>query len=347
MSRMFLPLRSNAAWFADVHAHRELESRLKNYLLLYDEIILQNGRYQSTALATGHHDTYYPPGSARIDRTKITFYRPGTPTAVKVSKSKHGPSVPVQALTGPRLFTYEADFYPLLLSAGLLNTDFIRAFDADLSDDLRKQAQEDARRDLSNPAISDAIPGNRFVKSKVLESLYHDAYLANTAGLDFAVDYRAGPAVRLKNQMESDRWGPEARATVGRAWVSLGRPDYGNASWEEVIAVRESAAGRDFRRLIEQVATAVDDAALQGTPPSELQHIAERQLDAELVKELIKRKSSALEGLLSLALNLIPLGLRGLGAAATAAGLATETGGLFKSLRERRTWVSLLHGPQK
>jgi hypothetical protein len=346
MSRILLPLRSNAAWFADEQARQVLEARLKNYLLLYDEIILQDGRYQSTVLDTGSLDSYYPPGSIRGDRTKITYYRPGTPFAFMVRESKDGPDVPVGGLTGPRVFTYEADFYPIIASAGLVSADFIQWLNGDLVENLKEQAKDEARRDLTNSAISESIPGNHFVKAKVLESLYHDASLANHTGLDFAVDYRAGPAVRLKNELESDHWGPEARATVGRAWVSLDLPDYGQALWEEVIAVRESAAGKDFRRLVERVAAAVDCAALEGIPPSELQHLAERKLAAELAKELKERTPTVRAKLLSLAINLIST-LPVVGALANAAGVATETGGLINALRERRTWVSLLYGPKR
>jgi hypothetical protein len=344
---MFLPLRSNAAWFADAEVQQVLEARLKNYLLLYDEVILQDGRYQSTALDTGSLDVYDPPETIRGDRTKISYYRQGTPFAFVVSESEGGPFVPVGGLTGPRVFTYEADFYPILASAGLLNVDFIQLFNGDLADNLKQLALEEARRDLSNPTISGLIPGNKYVKEKVLESLYHDAYLATSAAMDFAVDYRVGPAARLKNEMESNRWGPEARATVGQAWVSLERPDYGNASWDEVIELRESAAGRDYRRMVERVAAAVDRAAVEGTPASELQRIAERKLDAELVKAMRRRRSSPMDGVLSFALNLISLALPLVATGAAAVGIAMDMDSVISSLRERRTWVSLLHGPQR
>ena len=348
MSRIFLPLRSNAAWFADEQAQQVLEARLKNYLLLYDEIIVQDGRYQSTALDTGHVDVYSPAETIRVDRTKISYYRPGTPFAFVVRESKDGPDIPVGGFTGPRLFTYGADFYPILVSAGLLNADFIKGLNGDLSENIKKQAQDEARRDLLNPTISASIPGNQYVKAKVLESLYHDAYLASSTELDFAVDYRAGPAARLKNEMESDRrWGPEARATVGQAWVSLERPDYGQASWDEVIELRESAAGRDYRRMVERVAAAVDRAALEGTPASELQRIAERKLDAELVEAMRRRRSSPMDGVLSFALNLISLALPLVATGSAAVGIAMDTDSVISSLRERRTWVSLLHGPQR
>jgi hypothetical protein len=347
MTRIFLPLRSNAAWFSDEQAQRVLEARLKNYLLLYDEIVLQDGRYQSTALETGYHDAYHPPGSIRGDRSKISYYQPGTPFGFFVRQTKDGPDVPVSGLVGPRLFTYEADFYPILASAGLLNAEFIRMDAGDLSDDLTHQIAEEARKDISDPSIFASIPGNRFVKAKVLESLYHDACLASMDSLDFAVDYRVGPAARLKNEMESDRWGPEARAIVGRAWVTLERPDYGHALWEEVIDVRESAAGKDFRRLVERVAAAIDKAALEGAPPGELQHIAERKLDAELVEEMNRRKTVMMGGVLSIGLSLIPLAIPVLGPAASAAGATIGASALLNLLRERRTWVSLLQGPQR
>lgn len=51
MSTLYLPLRSNAGWFATEDTQAELENRLKTFLIVYDELIIQDGVYEVTFLA--------------------------------------------------------------------------------------------------------------------------------------------------------------------------------------------------------------------------------------------------------------------------------------------------------
>lgn len=57
-------------------------------------------------------------------------------------------------------------------------------------------------------------------------------------------------------------WSEEGRTRVGRAWLSLGLPDWGAADWEQLRKTRESAAGHDFRRVAAIVAESGDEGAV-------------------------------------------------------------------------------------
>jgi len=68
MNRIFLPLRSNSGWFVDKAFRLEFEMRLKNCVVIYDEIIIQDGRYIYRGGKTGNFDLFLPSDQSGRDR---------------------------------------------------------------------------------------------------------------------------------------------------------------------------------------------------------------------------------------------------------------------------------------
>jgi len=110
MSKIFLPLRSNAAWFVEEQARSELERRIKIYMVLYDEITFQDGRYVSRAGETGSFDILMPSDRYPGDRTSISFCKPGHNFSVAVAGQK--------IIEGKAQVAYETDFYPIIQTLG-------------------------------------------------------------------------------------------------------------------------------------------------------------------------------------------------------------------------------------
>jgi hypothetical protein len=123
-NRIFLPLRSNAAWFASADTRKDLERRMKRYALLYDEVVLQDGRYSFTVIPTGSADQYTPSRMAGVDRSQISYFSPGGRFAIQVSREPGGEFHPL--LEGEKIASYEVDFYPILHDAELLGRSLSR-----------------------------------------------------------------------------------------------------------------------------------------------------------------------------------------------------------------------------
>jgi K+/H+ antiporter YhaU regulatory subunit KhtT len=74
MRTTFLPLRTNAAWFANEKSLDGLHLRLKAVMMLYDKVVLQDGRYQCTVQKTGTMDAFVSSAAlGKNDRRRISF----------------------------------------------------------------------------------------------------------------------------------------------------------------------------------------------------------------------------------------------------------------------------------
>ncbi len=119
-SRVLFPLRSSTGWFASADTRDELERRLKNYSILYDELVFQNRRYVVKFSETRSFAAMYPPGKLPYpyDRDTIEYHSHDDPFWVGVGDTTDGEFLPM--FEGPVVDTYQADFYPVLKEAGLL-----------------------------------------------------------------------------------------------------------------------------------------------------------------------------------------------------------------------------------
>ena len=139
MSQLFLPLRSNAAWFTSADTRDALERRMKQYALLYDQVVLQNGRYRFVAVDSGGVETYVPPGVDDESRLSIDYYTPGSEFAVRISADPDGEWHPL--IAGQTRASYAADFLPILHDAGMLSGDYFAWFNGDIDQNAKAAAK--------------------------------------------------------------------------------------------------------------------------------------------------------------------------------------------------------------
>lgn len=83
-NRVFLPLRSNVGWFQSVNLKNMISNRVKEAILIYDELYIEDGTFQATILEDGE---------LAIDLgLGITSFIPGygiLPTSISITKSIH------------------------------------------------------------------------------------------------------------------------------------------------------------------------------------------------------------------------------------------------------------------
>jgi len=63
-NRVFLPLKSNIGWFQSLDLRDDISNRIKESILLYDELYIEDGTYQAE-IVEGYSDPvefYNPPG---------------------------------------------------------------------------------------------------------------------------------------------------------------------------------------------------------------------------------------------------------------------------------------------
>jgi hypothetical protein len=302
---------------------------MKRYALLYDEVVLQDGRYSFTVIPTGSADQYTPSGVAGVDRSQISYFSPGGRFAIQVSREPGGEFHPL--LEGEKIASYEVDFYPILHDAELLGADYFIWLDDDINQSVGAKLKAEAATDRSNPELLALLPSIHFLQASIVNSLYIDATMAHALHLPFGVDEHASRVIDWKRRQIQKSFQGALRDAFFKRWVSLGFPDYSNESWEDVHNLRESGIGKDFRRVIQRISDAVQLALPDLTDDREIEEIITREFFQELVRELFARRASVGKATWNVAANVIPFG-----------SLVSSVNDFREAIKEERSWICLL-----
>lgn len=331
MSDVFLPLRSNAGWFSNEDTHAQLASRFKNLLLFNDTLIVQDGRYEASFLAGGSSD-HLLRGEHVKNREQIRYHQPGSTFQVRVAPSGTSDFKPI--LSGPIEASYEADFWPVLAEAGITRADYVKWVQVDLTPDGQTIVDRAVSLARLDPLTGAGLPDNRFLRSKIIKSVYSDALLAAGLGAPISVDSHAASVISHGNTTAAAGWSPDVRGMLENAWLTLGLPSAGTEPWDSVLRARESAAGKDLRRVMDRLSALAVKCLTESVDQSQWQEEANKLLVREIIAELLERRPNVLEAGVSFGLNFIPL-------VGTAVGTLRDAVLLVK---DHRSWVSLLSG---
>ena len=325
MNRIFLPLRSNSGWFVDKEFRFEFERRLKNCVVIYDEIIIQDGRYIYRGGKTGNFDLFLPSDQSGRDRREHITCETGKEFGVTLGDKK--------IIWDTAEAAYETDFFPFVYDAGLVEKEYIKWIPVDLPDEAKNTPKEIANLDIEDRALKQHLPETYYQKKNILESLYFDAFLSFHMNLPFLTDYRMTPIIHWKNKQVGMQFDKTIKDILLSCWISVGFPDFGALPWKKVIKIRESRAGQDFRKMVGQISSVIKDSYQDTKDKTERELLVQRLLSQELVRQLRAKLPKPQMVLFNLGLNLIPWG----------GGVVLGGGKDLKDLIDKRnSWVSLI-----
>jgi len=325
MNSIFLPLRSNCGWFVDKAFRLEFERRLKNCVVIYDEIIIQDGRYIYRGGKTGNFDLFLPSNQSGRDRREHINCETGEKFGVTLGDKK--------IIWGTAEAAYETDFYPFVYEAGMVDKEYIKWIPVDLPNEAKNTPKEIASLDIEDRALKQHLPQTYYQKKNILESLYFDAFLSFRLNLPFLTDYRMTPIIHWKNKQVGMHFDKTVEDILLSCWISVGFPDFGSLPWEKVIKIRESLAGQDFRKMVGQISSVVKDSYQATEDKTERELLVQRVLSQELVRQLRAKLPKPQTAFFNLGLNLIPCG----------GGVVLGGGKDLKDLIDKRnSWVSLI-----
>ena len=326
MRQIFLPLRSNSSWFSTTDTRKRLEKQIKVDLILYDRLVIQDGRYRMVAGIDGQgFDMMLHGNSYEGERRAITFYTPGADFGVQVGGSA--------LIASKSLVSYDVDFYPIFHDAGLLEADYIEWRVVDLADPRQNEADQQAEKDAKSDHLNSVLPENSYLRKTILRALYRDSLLANELRLPFCVDATVAPIIAWKQALGQAAWKNELPQVLFDCWVSLDLPDFGDYSWENIHVLRESDIGRDFRAMIDRLLASIEGALPSITAPRDIKELIALGFSKELLNEMNARRPTTFGTVVSLALNWLPLPYAG----ATLSSIRD----LLALQKEQTSWISL------
>jgi len=337
MNQILLPLRSNVGWFRGQETRKMLERIIKNYLIIYDKILIQDGRYECVLGESGSWDFFIPSKSINFDRTKIEFFKPSQKFSLLIGNEGSKPKHPLNI--GNVIAAYQVDYYPILNDAGLLNVDYIQWWEYDLNQKSKDFAKKEASGDERDEKLIKILPHHHFQRKNILSSFFIDSLLAFFAKLPFLVDEKILQIVRWKNEQAKQLWGPALRDVFLNVWISLEHPDFGNQSWEEVCKIRESRIGKNYRRMIQRVTNDVEKALPDIQNEKDIFGIVQKNFHKEIVKELQAKQMKPRTTFLNILLNLFsfshPLASVGIASFSSAKDIWTQ-------VKDKNSWINLL-----
>lgn len=310
----------------------QLEARLKHLALSYDQIVLQDGCFSSTVWADGQsYSTMVPPAACGFDRLASSTPEPGDQPSLVIEAGQ----TRVAIGSGPAELNATVDFLPVVHRAGLANVDFVILEDGDLAnvhvDQLEKRAN-DVRSSCQQELTDAAGLSSRHLLKSLLEHLFVDLGIGEAKGVALSLDGQATGLLRWGMQSLFQPWRDSPRGVFHARLIELGFPDVSNEPWDRVMEIRESAAGRDFRAMLDRVVTEASCGLVDGNDPVDVQRTVERALNDEVMDELVGRSRGTVQGtVIDVALNFVALG-------PLIGGLVN----LREVVSERRSWVSLV-----
>jgi hypothetical protein len=277
-SQVFMPLRSNAGWFESPDTRKALERQIKVNLMIYDRVIFQNGRWHMTA-GYDSQGMEMPPTFYKFSdeqRRHISYGAKGSHFGIQMG------DVPILQSTAE--ISLNADFYPILYDAGLLETTCYRWQEKDSA--ITKLPGADRAISDIVEACADVLPNNRFARRCLVEGFIKDSLLAQAMKVPMTVDYQVSPFVLKHHHFLLDKFEPDMRRRFFDRWVSVDLPDFSDFTWDEIIDARESQAGIAFREMVARVCATVTKAVADGADESDIDHLVLVGITKELIAEL-------------------------------------------------------------
>jgi hypothetical protein len=315
-SKVLMPLRSNAAYFIKPEYRCHLERQLKMNLMLYDRVMVEQGRWYFVADKNGQGMAQFlPPKKDNQHPTKIDYAIPGNAFGIYMN------GMPV--LEAVCEVGCTADFFPILHDAKLLDQ---ACYDwVGVHVEVSKESPSLKATEQMFDSCVDVGPQNPYARKILGKGLLEDTLLANHLSVPLSIDFEMAPVVAHGNAT------PDQRLQVCSRFLELSEVNFGDWHWDRILEARESDAGISFRRMIARIADVAAAAARAGETYESIRDLTNLEIQKELFKALSALQPTAVSTALSIGLNFVPFG--------TVIDIGQEIAALGES---QQNWFSIL-----
>lgn len=273
-------------------------------------------------------DGFFPLESlSREQRLQYSFQVPGKEASLAVSPTAGGPTQVL--MSGIPKTYYNADFFPLIEEAGLRNHPAISLLNGDWNTPITDPANKFLTTHRSD--LRKVTPeAGQFYADNAAKAFLYDATAAAHFGLSINLDHRSHTIAEWVRKQRLAQVRDEIAPVFLQGWIDLGLPDFTTESWERIISIRDSAMGVSFRQLVANVERQVAEAAPHVDSAADFADIVKRMLVTKMAEELLQRKVSSTQAVISLGLNFTPV------------SLVANVKEFYDALKDGRSWINLL-----
>ena len=185
LSRVFLPLRSNIGWFQSSDLQNAVSDRVKESILLYDELYIEDGTFQADIVDgyPGPITQYYPPGFIPLEKRTIEEHDL-KPTNMAIGIGPNGATSPTAiVLKGNASTRFKIDYYQIFNNIDVSDYKFLKFIvlqnEYNIPNDAKAIIESESRKDKNDFAD---IHLNKANRDLVINNLNHDRFLAILCG---------------------------------------------------------------------------------------------------------------------------------------------------------------------
>ncbi len=328
-NRVLFPLRSNIGWFQSSELQEEIAKNIKQSLLLYDEIYIEDGTLFAEVKQDGSSVMFAPPG--RLDKDQRSIEYQDLAPSDKPTKIDS-----LEILTGESIARFKIDYYKIFEGIDRSDFDFIKFVSFDIPREfvkiIKQQTRVDERRlgDLGMPSP---------LRDLIISNLNHDIMLSLSLKSALILDSTHHQLIE-----EKCAYSPSLKRTGSPVPSALHKlmqfpaPDFSKMAMDQVLELREEAGWHELRNAVTNIVSTVQDDPEIFNDPALLEKTINRECDSAIFKELEKLHSSGR----GTAIDLVLSGASFLPVVGAIPGAISAGKTLYKYIDERDNWTAFL-----
>ncbi len=244
--QVFIPLRSNVYSSGDQALEQDIRSRIKLALLIYDNVVVEDGAYSSSIINDEFlFQSYIPPSKLNFSRRMGFMKGENDSNYMKMMIRPSGSFEPMETVIEGPAVSMRIDFYHILQELHNLREDCIQWVQVDDSKVPNELQQTFAKADTDS--IKELAEFNR---------LNRDIAVGNLLEASLLVDPHHHLLLEAKRHLNlpEHHFLPDVDYAVAHNLVRIRVPDLDKLSFEEVLDLRSDQLWNDFRGGINLIA---------------------------------------------------------------------------------------------
>jgi len=287
MSKILFPLRSNVEFFQNSDLKGSILDRLKHSLLLYDEIIIEDGTYVAEITESGSFCPYFPPGSLQEQERIVECKRDIEPGNMQVGIQVEGQNRITRLMGGTTIARYKIDYHEFVKQLDLESCNFIRLVSID-KDKFPKEAKQAIKSSTwrDKNALKE-IHSSGYLRNVYINNLNHDLVLSVLLDAAVVLDRRHLEVLKIKcASSASIQAQPNLEEIALRQLLSVVVPDLGEHSIMDVVRLRMEQQWSDFRGFVSEIVADIKREPLILFSAPRIREIVDRKINRALFDKL-------------------------------------------------------------
>lgn len=341
LNRVLLPLRSNIGWFQSFDLRDAIHNRVKESVLLYDELYIEDGTFTADVVdgCYGAFTQYIPQGYIPPERRTIEYERDLKQTNITIGIGPEGASAPTSiVLDGNTSFRFKIDYYEIFKDIEISDYDFLKL--VSLQSGIRGEVENEIKRQSwhDESDFKDIHP-NKSLRKLIIENLNHDLIASIMLNSSVVMDFIHHELLKRKcwNKGSSFSSMPVPESVALHQILEISVPNFSKLSLEDVIERRYDPSWNNFREFIRSIVITVryDPEILAN--PTEIEKVIQYNYEGAKLRAL-KDKSATKKLAVELGLGFASL-IPGYGIIPTIGSMAKS----FQQWREdKNAWYAFI-----